>query len=38
MKSRENRKRWVKIIILPYLLAFLLGLLSVQVFADFPLK
>lgn len=38
MKSRENRKRWVKIIILPYLLAFLLGLLSVQVLADFPLK
>ena len=38
MKSRENRKMWVKIIILPYLLAFLLGLLSVQVLADFPLK
>ncbi|KKK73160.1 hypothetical protein LCGC14_2896610, partial [marine sediment metagenome] len=38
MKSRQNRKRWVKIIILPYLLAFLLGLLSVQVLADFPLK
>ena len=38
MKSRQNRKRRVKIIILPYLLAFLLGLLSVQVLADFPLK
>ncbi len=38
MESRENRKMWVKIIILPYLLAFLLCLLSVQVLADFPLK
>jgi len=38
MKSRENRKMWVKIIILPYVLAFLLCLLSVQVLADFPLK
>ncbi len=38
MKSREDRKRWVKILILPYVLAFLLCFLSFQVFADLPLK
>ena len=38
MKSRENRKMWAKMIVLPCVLAFSFCLLSVQVLADFPLK
>ncbi len=38
MKSRENGKTWARIIILPYILAFLLYFLSFQVLADSPLK
>ncbi len=38
MKSRENRKMWVKIITLACVLAFSFCLLSAQVLADFPLK
>ena len=38
MKSRENRKMWAKVIVLPCVLAFLFCLLSIQVLADFPLR
>lgn len=38
MKSRENRKMWVKVITIACAMAFSFCLLSVQVLADFPLK